>query len=651
MTLIKNFFLLNILCYCIFNVQAQKVSAERTTKWKGFEKIEFKLDTVAAFYIKPSKAIKGNPWIWRAHFPNWHTEMDSILLNKGFHVAYINTNNLYAHPKAMMAWDNFYDYLVTKKSFAPKVALEGVSRGALYVYAWAKRNPAKVSCIYTEAAVCDFSSWPGGKGKGKGSGNDWKKLLEIYGFTEEQAIKYADQPKDNLEALASFKVPILHVVGLKDSIVPADENTFVLVNNYIKHGGPATIYPMTKGQQELGGHHFPIEDPSSLADFIYRNNVPVVHPLSAQNFIYNYGNLDNALYRIQKEKKLTVAFLGGSITNMNGWRNKLMQYLQELYPQTTFSFINAGIPSLGSLPHAFRLQQDVLGKGRIDLMFIESAVNDLANNTPELQQRRSLEGIIRHAYASNPYMNMIMMAFVDEAKIEDYNKRQVPLEVKVYNELSAHYHLPFINLAEEVAKRIAQKEFTWEDDFKNLHPSLYGMEIYFNSIKTLLRKEWIGKTANGLTAVRLPVVLQKLNYTQAAYVAVDKAINKKDFVVDRSWQPADSAKTRDGFVDVPMLIGEKPGASFELAFNGRSVGMAVVSGPDAGKIRYSIDGKNEAELDTYNRYSKSLHLPQYFLLGDGLDSGVHKLQIKIADGKNEQSKGNALRVVHFLVSN
>src|SRR5215216_2143928 len=215
----KNFFLLNILCCCIFNVQAQRITEEKIIRWKGFEKVEFKLDTVEAFYIKPPQPIAGNPWIWRAHFPNWHTEMDSILLEKGFHVAYINTNNLYAHPKAMMAWDNFYDYLVTKKSFAPKVALEGVSRGALYVYAWAKRNPAKVSCIYTEAAVCDFTSWPGGKGKGKGSGNDWKKLLEIYGFTEEQAIKYADQPKDNLEALASFKVPILHVVGLKDSIV------------------------------------------------------------------------------------------------------------------------------------------------------------------------------------------------------------------------------------------------------------------------------------------------------------------------------------------------------------------------------------------------------------------------------------------------
>lgn len=646
----KRIFLLSLLGSCLFKVHAQTIREERTTRWKGFEKIEFRLDTMTAFYIKPPQPIPGNPWIWRAHFPNWHTEMDSLLVQKGFHVAYINTNNLFAHPNAMRAWDQFYDYLVHQKGLAPKVALEGVSRGALYVYAWAKRNPSKVSCIYTEAAVCDFTSWPGGKGNGKGSPNDWKKLQELYGFTEEQALKYADQPKDNLEGLAAFKVPILHVIGLKDSMVPAEENTFVLVNNYIKYGGPATIIPMTKGKQELSGHHFPIEDPASLADFIYKNSVPVAQPLKSEAYVHAYGDLNNALYRIQKERKATVAFLGGSITNMNGWCNKVMQFLQEQYPQTAFTFINAGIPSLGSLPHAFRLQRDVLDKGRIDLLFIEAAVNDRVNGTTEVQQRRSLEGIIRHAYAVNPSMNMILMAFADEAKSAEYNEGKIPVEVRVHHELSEYYHLPFINLAEEVAKRMAHHEFTWEDDFKNIHPSAFGMELYFTSIKTLLRNQWVGKTADQLTVVRLPGPAQKFIYAKAAYVAVTTAINKNGFVIDPSWKPSDSAKTRAGFANVPVLTGDRPGASFDFPFSGRSVGIAVVAGPDAGKIRYHIDGKDEIELDLYNRYSKSLHLPQYFLLGDDLKNGKHVLHVKIAEGANEQSKGTALRVVYFLVN-
>jgi sialidase-1 len=576
--------------------------------------------------------------------------MDSILLERGFHIAYINTNDLYGHPQAMMAWDNFYEYLVQEKQFAPKVALEGVSRGGLYVYGWAKRNPAKVSCIYAEAPVCNIKSWPGGKGKGPGSSSDWKKLLALYGFTDEQAMQFADNPIDNLEGLAAFKVPIVHVIGLNDSIVPNEENTFILVNNYIKKGGPATVIPMTGGKQSLQGHHFPIENPASLADFITKNSVPVAQPLSAMDFIELNGNLSNFLYRVQHEKKATVAFLGGSITYNKGWRDKVSQYLQELYPQTTFTFIKAGIPSLGSLPHAFRLNQDVLSKGRIDLLFVESAVNDYANGTDEIIQRRALEGIVRHAYQANPGLNIVMMAFADEFKLADYKANKQPKEVQVHQQVAKAYNIPFINLALEVSKRIDTGEFTWEYDFKDLHPSPFGQEIYFQTIKTLLRYELNGKAADKLTKAKLPEPVEKSNYASGDYISIQKAEKKTDFHVDPSWKPADSADTREGFVHVPMLIGEKPGASFEFPFEGNAVGIALISGPDAGKIAYSIDGGTEKTIDLYTQWSWFIHLPWYLLLADELSKGKHTLKLRIGSESNPKSKGNACRIVHLLVN-
>lgn len=648
----KLFLILLFHCCLSFFCAAQQpaITEEKTTQWHHFQKVAFKLDGIEAWYIKPNKALSGNPWIWRAHFPNWHTDMDSLLLERGFHIAYINTNNLYGHSSAMMIWDRFYDYLVHQKQLAPKVALEGVSRGGLYIYGWAKRNPAKVSCIYAEAPVCDFTSWPGGKGSGKGSPDDWKKLLEIYGFTEQQALQYSDQPKDNLEALAAYKVPILHVIGLHDSIVPPAANTMVLVNNYIKAGGPATVIPMTKGNQELSGHHFPIEHPEALADFIYRNSVPVIKPLSSDAFIHPYGNLNNFFYQLQKEQKVTVAFLGGSITNMDGWRNKVMQYLQELYPPVHVTFINAGISSLGSVPHAFRLQNDVLDKGKIDLLFIESAVNDHVNGTTEIQQRKALEGIIRHAYKNNPAMNMVLMTFVGEDKIADYNAGHIPTEIKVHDDIAKRYQLPFINLAAEVTERINHNEFTWQDDFKNLHPSPFGQELYFAAIKRLLQQNLTEKQATDIVVNKLPSPLQKDNYSNGKYVAITKATNKKYFEVIDSWKPTDGVNTRPGFVNVPMLISDKAGASFDFVFKGTAVGIAIVSGPDAGMINYSIDGGKEQLLDTYTQWSKSLYLPWYLLLGNDLKKGKHIVHIRISNQHNAQSKGTALRIVHFLVN-
>ena len=122
--------------------------------------------------------------------------------------------------------------LVDSLHFARKVALEGVSRGGLYVYAWAKRNPDKVSCIYNEAPVCDAKSWPGGKGTGPGNKENWSQYLQIFNLTEEEALHFKDNPIDNLEGLASFKVPVLHVITNNDKIVPSNENTYVLVNRY-----------------------------------------------------------------------------------------------------------------------------------------------------------------------------------------------------------------------------------------------------------------------------------------------------------------------------------------------------------------------------------------------------------------------------------
>jgi sialidase-1 len=76
----------------------------------------------------------------------------------------------------MDIWDDFYDYLTTKYKLDKKVALAGVNRGGLFIYAWANRNPKKVNCIYGDAPVCIIKSWPGGFGKGTGDENGWIQL-------------------------------------------------------------------------------------------------------------------------------------------------------------------------------------------------------------------------------------------------------------------------------------------------------------------------------------------------------------------------------------------------------------------------------------------------------------------------------------------
>ncbi|RFS14636.1 SGNH/GDSL hydrolase family protein [Emticicia sp. C21] len=636
-----------------FPLLGQSVIPQKTENWHGFQKVSFLLDGTPAHYVKPNKPMPGNPWIWRAYFPDWHVEMDSILLVRGFHVAYINTDNRYGDPQAMLKWDDFYNYLTKNLSFAPKVALEGISRGGLYVYTWAKRNPEKVSCIYTETPVYDFKSWPGGRGKSKRQEKEWNQLLEVYGFTEEQALAYDDNPIDHLEGLAAYKVPTLHIIGLKDKLAPPDENTFLLVDRYQKLGGPAYVYSMSQGTQTLEGHHFPIEHPEWWADFVTQHSTPVTQPLPKADYVQLRAGLPNFFQAIQQKKEVIVAYLGGSITHNTGWRDKVSKYLTERFPKNTFTFITAGIPSLGSLPHAFRFEQDVLSKGKPDLLFLEAAVNDHTNETDSLTQVRSLEGIVRHARKNNPAMDIILMAFADPDKTTDYQKGIIPLEIKNHEAVASHYQLPSINLAEEVADRLAAKEFSWEYDFKDLHPSPFGQEIYYQSIKYLLNRSFKNFTnSNSVSLINseLPKALVAKNFEGGKYVNINEAKIEKGWQLVEKWQPTDGVGTREGFVNCPILEATSPDATLSLSFTGNAVGIGLVSGPDAGEILYSIDNGPYKSMDLYTQWSHFLHLPWYKLFAANLTDKKHTLHLKVSENKNAKSKGTACRIVYFLVN-
>ena len=100
-----------------------------------------------------------------------------------------------------------------------------------------------------------------------------------------------------------------------------------------------------------------------------------------------------------------------------------------------------------------------------------------------------------------------------------------------------------------------------------------------------------------------------------------------------------------------MLVAEKPGAALSLHFKGTAIGMAIVSGADAGMIDYSIDNRPFKSMNLYTQWSGMLHLPWYVLFDATLKNTNHVLKIKVSKNRDHRSKGNACRIVHFLVNN
>ncbi|WP_318501309.1 GDSL-type esterase/lipase family protein [Formosa sp. PL04] len=622
------------------------------TTWKGFERINFKFEGRDAQLTKPDKPLPGNPWLWRGRFPEYHAEIDSMLLAKGFHVAYVNTDNQFGSPKAVAVWNRFYEELMLTYQLNPKVALHGHSRGGLFIYNWAKQNPDKVACIYGDAVVCDFKSWPAGFGNSKGSKKDWETLKTEYGFKSDvEAKAYADNPINNLDGLAQANVPILHTISLKDGVVPPDENSLVLVNNYIQLGGTATVSPCSSGVQKSNGHHYNIDDPEMVVDFIMRNSIKDA-PLVSSAYHNMRSDLKNSYIQFERNKTGRVAFLGGSITHNSGWRDSIMDYLEHRFPKTKFEFIAAGIPSMGSTPGAFRLERDVLSKGKIDLLFEEAAVNDATNMRTSTERVRGMEGIVRHIRKANPEVDIVVMYFVDPDKMESYRTGEVPEVIKNHDSVAKHYNIPTINLALEVTERIDNGEFTWKDDFKNLHPSPFGQGVYAHSMIAFLETAYSGHLDpdDKIAAHNLPKPLDVYSYENGVLLDVSTLKLSKGWTLDPSWNPNDGKTFRENYVDVPMLISDTPGSTLKLKFKGNTVGIAVAAGQDAGIIEYRIDKGEWQILNLFTKWSKSIHLPWYYTLASGLTKEQHQLELKIAKETDSKSNGNACRIRYVYVN-
>src|SRR6476660_5253563 len=111
------------------------------------------------------------------------------------------------------------------------------------LYNWAAENPEKVRCIVGIYPVCDLRSYPG-----------LSKAAGAYGMTPAELEKQLTQhnPIDRLEPLAKAGVPILHIHGNADAVVPLEKNSQVLVDRYRARGGKMTLIVVRgKGHAEI----------------------------------------------------------------------------------------------------------------------------------------------------------------------------------------------------------------------------------------------------------------------------------------------------------------------------------------------------------------------------------------------------------------
>lgn len=242
----------------------------KKSSFYGYACADFTFENRQAKIVAPKRAAKGNPWIWRARFWGHEPQTDIALLERGFYVVYCDVAELFGNKTAIALWNNYYSYL-RSLGLAKKAALEGMSRGGVYVYNWAAENPDKVLCVYADNPVLDLKSWPGGKGESPGGKDEWEQFKKDYGYdTDQQAMSFAGSPIDKIKEIVKGKYPMLHVCGDADELVPMAENTTPFEQKILQAGGNIQVIHKPEGRH----HPHSLPNPQPIVEFILSAYLP-----------------------------------------------------------------------------------------------------------------------------------------------------------------------------------------------------------------------------------------------------------------------------------------------------------------------------------------------------------------------------------------
>ena len=160
-------------------------------------------------------------------------------------------------------------------------------------------------------------------------------MLAAYGFkNEEQALRWKKNPLNHAAKIAQADIPVLHVVGDADDIVPVSENTALFEAEMKRLGAPITVIH----KPGIGHHPHSLNNPESIVRFILKatgrwsNNcthaVPGNEYRSAAGWVEGseWHSVAQDIETTLNERKLKLLLLGNSITQGWGGMRKLVSY-------------------------------------------------------------------------------------------------------------------------------------------------------------------------------------------------------------------------------------------------------------------------------------------------------------------------------------
>lgn len=208
-------------------------------------------------------------------------------------------------------------------------------------------------------------------------------------------------------------------------------------------------------------------------------------PTMIANSRYNVGNqvrLAKVIKKLQAGEEVTVAYLGGSITQGSSagddkcYARLTTNWLEEKFPEAKINYVRAGIGATGSYIGVHRADRDVLAYSP-DLVFIDFSVNDTTERTAT--NKETYEGLLRKLWKaeSAPAIVTIAMTQQDGTSFQEY-----------HGEIVKKYDIPMISYRNAILDVIDKGYIQWTDiSDDNIHPNIPGHQVLTDLITDYLR--------------------------------------------------------------------------------------------------------------------------------------------------------------------
>ena len=359
----------------------------------------------------------------------------------------------------------------------------------------------------------------------------------------------------------------------------------------------------------------------------------------------------NFIAKLEAGRPVTVAYLGGSITEMSGWRNMTTDWLRGMWPEAKVTEVHAAIGGTGSELGVFRLGHDALSQDP-DLLFVEFATND--SGEPAQNIWRNFDGIVQQTWRRNPKTDIVFAYTVTKAMMDDYGAGRMPNAASAMEYIADHYGIPSVcfgpRVAEEVRagrlvmslgevptavpKETPDRDRLIDEELKKrgqtlfskdgVHPALPGHEFYLKSVVALFEAMRGLPPADHAALVGKPFFDGSL--AEAKMVPVDETM-----LVGEGWtklgadDPEQKAFAMRGG---QFWRADRPGAKLSFRFRGTKCGIYDLLAPKGANVRVTVDGKvtrpSCPRFDAWGWYSRLATLWVF----DGAD-GEHDVEIEV----------------------